>query len=74
NARKTIFSKVPKSKITDMDISIELNQDEKLSLDFEIFLTIPGMKEQEIKELINEAMDKALYAFEHELKKFRKSK
>ncbi|MHA1313477.1 MAG: DUF3194 domain-containing protein [Candidatus Helarchaeota archaeon] len=72
NARKTVFERVHKSKITDLDISIELNMDEVLSLDFEIELTIPEMAEQEIQDLINEAMDKALYAFEHELKKFQK--
>lgn len=71
NARKTILSKVPINRISNLDFSIELDMKDTLSIEFEIELEIPDMHEDAIQSLIKEAFDKAFYAFEHELKKYQ---
>lgn len=73
NARKTILDQVPINQITDLNFSIELDMKDTLSIDFEIELEIPDTPEEAIQTLIQEAFNKAFYAFEHELKKFQAS-
>ncbi|MHA1798886.1 MAG: DUF3194 domain-containing protein [Candidatus Helarchaeota archaeon] len=68
NVRKYLYSQVESKDILDLNISVEINQENTLSIDIEVEAEIHNLPEHEIKFLIENAIDKADQAIGNELK------
>ncbi|NHI94435.1 MAG: DUF3194 domain-containing protein [Candidatus Lokiarchaeota archaeon] len=74
NIRKYIFSQVNQKDVIDLSISAEINQEESLLIDIEVDAEIQNMVDNEIKLLIEKAIDQADYAVSSELKQLKRKK
>lgn len=68
-ARKHILSKIPIHRVSDIDITIDIEGQKPINvnLDLEITLSLP-IKDHDIQKLVNEAKEKAFLAIEEYLR------
>jgi len=71
-ARKYIISKVPLRKISDMDITVEVNGEKPLNVSVNVDLELsPLMRNYNVQKLVNEAVRKAFEAVEAYLRELK---
>ena len=71
-ARKYIMSKVPLRKISDMDITVEVNGEKPLNVSVNVDLELsPLMRNYNVQKLVDEAVRKAFEAVEAYLRELR---
>ncbi len=71
-ARKYIMSKVPLRKISDMDITVEVNGEKPLNVSVNVDLELsPLMRNYNVQELVDEAVRKAFEAVEAYLRELK---
>ena len=71
-ARKYIISKVPLRKISDMDITVEVNGEKPLNVSVNVDLELsPLMRNYNVQKLVDEAVRKAFEAVEAYLRELR---
>jgi hypothetical protein len=69
-ARASIFKRVPKREVRSLDISIEINPSEPITLNVEIGLTLsPVARHVDINALVREAVDNATRVVDKALSK-----
>ena len=71
-SRRYVLSKIPKNKITNLDISIETNGLIPLTFDIEINVTLtPDLRSFDANKLAKEAMNRAFFCVEEYLRKLK---
>jgi len=71
-ARKYIVSKVPLRKISDMDITVEVNGEKPLNVSVNVNLELsPLMRNYNVQKLVDEAVGKAFEAVEAYLRELK---
>jgi len=71
-ARKYIISKVPLRKISDMDITVEVNGEKPLNVSVNVEIELsPLMRNYNVQKLVDEAVRKAFEAVEAYLRELR---
>jgi len=71
-ARKYIISKVPLRKISDMDITVEVNGEKPLNVSVNVDLELsPLMRNYNVQKLVDEAVRKAFEAVEAYLRELK---
>jgi len=71
-ARKYIMSKVPLRKISDMDITVEVNGEKPLNVSVNVDLELsPLMRNYNVQKLVDEAVRKAFEAVEAYLRELK---
>jgi len=71
-ARKYIISKVPLRKISDMDITVEVNGEKPLNVSVNVNLELsPLMRNYNVQKLVDEAVRKAFEAVEAYLRELK---
>jgi len=70
-ARRFIFSKVPRQKIVDLDITVDILASKPFVVNVDIDIALsPLIQKVDVNKLIDEAVDKALQAAENTLRDF----
>ncbi|MHA1596989.1 MAG: DUF3194 domain-containing protein [Candidatus Asgardarchaeia archaeon] len=69
--RNYVISKLGKGKIEDIEITVETEYDDGLSISIEVSLDVPIGLEDKANVLIEEAIDKAYSVIEEKLESFK---